>query len=233
VSARSLAGLFQAGIDVLSSKIATKTRKILFQTGSVDGQGSTETDNVELWQHIGFISRPPKVSPGKIAAQAIVIRTGSNDIAIASQDLRGLELSGDLKEGETGIYAAGETGNGQARILLKADGSIHLYTRNENAKDGTGMTIQLDAQAGCIRLIDAFGNALISGPEGWKMTSGGAALTLNQNGEVKLIGSGQTQIDGASIFLGAAGAAPGVTNVIMGPAGIAGVANPKVLLGLT
>ena len=69
-------------------------------------------------------------------------------------------------------------GNGQARALFKADGSIHLYTRKGNTAAGVGMTIQLDAASGAIRMLNDKGYGIIIDADGIKITTGAAALQV-------------------------------------------------------
>lgn len=222
--------IIQAGFDILTTVVDAVTKKITAQLGSVVGE-TTDTDGAEWWQHVGFTSRPPKPEAGKQAAQGVVVRMGDHDVVIASQDLRGLELYGQLDHGETAMYAPGEDGKGQARIICKGDGSIHLYTTEGNAEGATGMSIQLDAGGSAIRLVSPSGNGITIDDDGITLAAGGAGLRLLASGDIKLVGTGQTQVDGAGIIIGGAGV-PGVNSAIMGPAGIAGAPNPKVILGL-
>ncbi|HVH44838.1 MAG TPA: hypothetical protein VM925_20935, partial [Labilithrix sp.] len=168
MAAPDLRGLIQAGFDVLTTTVDKVTKKITAQLGSVVGK-TTDTDGAEWWQHYGLATRPPKPEAGKAAAQAVVVRMGDHDICIASQDLRGLELYGALDHGETCLYSAGADGNGQARVLLKKDGSVSLFTKQGNAAGGTGMIIQLDAGGNAIRLLNASGNGIIIDADGIKL----------------------------------------------------------------
>lgn len=216
-------------VHVLKTTVSSATKKILAQTGSVVGQGQTDADNVEWWQHVGFTSRPSNPVGGKEAPQAVVVRAGGIDAAIASQDLRGLDLYGNLQPGETCVYSAGADGNAQARVLLKADGSINLYTRKGNTSSGTGMLVQLDAAAGAIRLINDKGYGLIIDADGVKLTSGSAGLTLTGAGNVTLVGSGQTQVDGSSICIGSK-AVPVTNSALIGPTGVSGRPSLKTIV---
>lgn len=229
MAAPTLSDVFQIGVDILRTTVKDATKRILAQTGTVNGQGQVDADNVEWWQHIGFASRPPKAVPGQKATKAVVIRQGGTDAAIASHDERGLELYGNLADGETCVYAPGEGGNGQARILLKKNGSINLYTRKGNTAGGTGMLVQIDAENGAIRLVNDQGYGLIIDSDGVKLTAGGAGLTLESGGNVKLIGTGQTQVDGGGICIGSL-AVPGVNSALTGVTGLVGKASLKVLI---
>lgn len=229
MAAPTLADSIKVGIHVLRTTIDATTKRILCQIGRVFGKGQVVAENVQWWQHVGFASRPPKAVPGDEAAQAIVLSRGGTDIAIASQDLRGLEIYGNLSDGETCVYSTGEDGNAQARALFKKDGSISLYTRKGNTSSGAGMLIQMDAANGAIRLINDQGYGLIIDSTGVRLTSGNAALTLASGGNVTLVGTGQTQVDGGGICLGSL-AVPGVNSAITGVTGVAGKASLKVLI---
>ena len=132
----------QVGVDILKSTVSDKTGRILLQTGNAIGQVAG-SDNVEQWQHNGFASRAPAAVPGKKAAQAVVVRRGSNDISLAEQDERGLELYGNLADGETCVYAAGADGASQGRALFKNDGSVSLLTTDTNTKDGKVVSLRV------------------------------------------------------------------------------------------
>lgn len=232
-------------VDVLRTTVTATSKKIVAQIGSIgsesggepapndsgDGEVTAVTDNddVEWWQHVGFASRPPKADPGNAAAQAFLIRQGGIDAAIASQDLRGLAIYGNLADGETCVYAGGADGKAQARVLLKADGSATLYTKKGNTDGGAGMMIQLDAANGAIRLVNDQGYGIIIDSSGVTLTAKNAGLTLGSDGNIKLIGTKQTQIDGAGVCLGSV-VVPGVNSAITGPTGIAGKASLKVLI---
>lgn len=137
MSSPSLSSIFQVGTDVLRT-VLSKTGLLLAQTGSVTSE-QTETDEVEWWQHVGFLSRPPKATAKQSACQAVTIRRGDRDVCIATRDLRGVELAGNIKEGETVIYAAGDDGKAQGRVICKADGSINVFTTDTN--DATGSSV--------------------------------------------------------------------------------------------
>lgn len=135
MSAPSLRGFLKAGLDVLTTSVNRATGKILAQIGSVTEQ-TADGDNVEWWQHVGFASRPAKPTPGQKSAQAVLMSAGDHDIAIASQDTRYQDRYGNLDHGETVVYAVGPDGTGQARILLKKDGSVTLFTTDTNTAAG-------------------------------------------------------------------------------------------------
>lgn len=130
-----LRSLFQVGVDILTTFRNGVTNKILAQTGHVVGEVA-DGDNVEWWQHVGFASRPSKPDKGKAAAQAVVMRRGDHDVAFASQDVRGTEIYGNLDHGETCVYGPGIDGKAQGRVIWKKDGSVNIFTTDDNTKDG-------------------------------------------------------------------------------------------------
>ncbi len=230
MGALGLDGLFRLA-QVLSSKLSSKTKKILLQIGDVNGEGQVEQDDVSLWQQPGLASRPAKAEPGKDAAQVFVVRAGAEDYAIAFQDNRDLAIYGTLAEGETCIYATGDTGDAQARALFKKDGSITLYTRQGNTSSGTGMMIQLDAMNGAIRLVSPHGHGIIIDEDGIKMFAGNdaGAITIGADGNIRSIATQQNQTDGGTVVLGST-VVPVINAALTGPTGIAGVASTKVLI---
>lgn len=226
----SLAGVFQVGLDILSSIRDSVTKSLLLNLGNVIDE-DPESGEAEYWQHVGFVSRPakPKTANGKAAAQAVVLRTGGRDAVIATRDLRGQEIAGQLAEGEVCLYAIGE-GDAQGRILLKADGSINLYTREGNTSTGQGMGVFITPSEDSIRIVNSRGHGVIIDAEGVKLLGGaGAALTLLASGGATLVSTGQTQVDGASIVIGSA-AIPGVNSALTGVTGVAGKPSLKVLI---
>lgn len=224
----TISGLVHVGLDILTTTVNSATKRILAQTGDVV-KDATDADGAEWWQHVGFASRPPKPQAGKQAAQAVVLKTSDRDVVIGSVDQRGLDLYGNLDHGESCLYAAGEDGEAQARVLLKKDGSINLYTRKGNTSSGAGMIIQIDAVNGAIRIVNDQGYGLIIDADGVKLTAKNSALVLAGGGDVTLVGKGKTQVDGSGIVIGSI-AAPGVNSALTGVTGVAGKASLKVLI---
>jgi len=226
--ASGLTSLFEFGIDILKTFVDSTTKTILAQVGSVQSDTS-DSDRVMWWQHVGFASRPAKASSKNTAAQAVVVRGGAYDNVIASRDLRGQDLYGQLSDGETCLYASGEDGTAQARVLLKGDGSINLYTRKGNSSSGQGMGIFVNAEADSISIINSQGYGLLIKSDGVYLTARDAALSLTASGNVSLVGKGNTQVDGAGVVIGSL-AVPGVNSALTGVTGVAGKASLKVLI---
>lgn len=186
----------QVGIGILRTFIAD-TKAIMAQTGDA-ATGEVEADNVTWMQHVGLISRPPKPVAGKQSAEAVSLRFHDHDVIVASRDLRGLELAGQLGEGETCIYAAGPDGQGQARLLVKGDGAIAMYALKGNAPGGDSVTMQL-LPSGEIHLAGPFGGLSITDGKVTMMTGAGAGVQLDASG-VSLLG--QTIVANGSVVLG-------------------------------
>jgi hypothetical protein len=229
MSAPRAGDIFQF-VHVLATSVSDKTKKILSQIGSNVGEGQVDASNVEWLQHVGFASRPASPVKGS-EAHALAVRIGNTEVVLGSSDIRSLGVYGSLSEGETCVYAGGADGLGQARMLLKADGGINLYTREGNAPGGGGMLIQLDASSDTIRIVNSVGNGIVIDADGVSITSGGAALTLTTAGDAKLVATGMCQMDGASVCLGSI-AIPVVNSILVGPTGIVGVASGKCVASL-
>ncbi len=220
--------LFHFGIDILKTVVDATTRTIVAQIGDVVHEVN-EGDGAEWIQHIGFISRPGKPVAKKCAAQGWAIRRRGRDVVFASRDLRGLELAGEIDDGETCVYAAGPDGESQGRILIKKNGSINLYTRKGNTKTGAGMVVAIDPMTDTISIVNSKGFGLVIDGDGVKLTSKGAAVSLTEAGAASVIGKGATQIDGKTVTLGA-NVVPVANAALKGPTGISGSPSLKVMI---
>ncbi len=224
-------GMF-IGYDVLKTSVDEKTKCVSAMLGHMNGEGATERENAEWWQHTGLITIPAEMDKaGKNAAKTVIYQTGGYDIVIASRDPRGLELAGTMGPGDACLYSPGKDGKGQARVLVKSNGSVTLMGRKGNVAGGKGMMVQLDAENGAIRMLNDLGFAIIIDADGITLTAKKASLTLKASGDVSLVGTGQTQVDGGGILLGNLGI-PGINSALAGPTGLVGVASAKVIIQL-
>jgi hypothetical protein len=129
--------MYDVGCDVMGTAIA--------DNGTISAQvGDVVTDSVtgaksEWWQHVGFASRPAVADAGEAACQAVKLNRGDRDVVIATRDLRGQTIYGNLKDGETCVYAPGA----QGRVSFKSDGSVTLYTTDDNTENGNGVYLKL------------------------------------------------------------------------------------------
>lgn len=228
MSRATLSSIFQVGLDILSTLRDSATKSILANLGDVVSEQS-ESDEAEWWQHVGFASRPSKASKGKVAAQAIILRSSGRDAVIGSRDLRGQELAGNLAEGETCVYASGENGTAQARILLKKTGMISLYTREGNTSTGGGMVFMMDPATDSITMTNSLGIGIIIDPDGIHLTAKESSLNLQSDGNFDGVARGVMHIDGSSVVIGSA-AVPVANAALTGPTGISGKPSVKVLI---
>lgn len=233
MGAISFSSLWDRGISILNSLRNEKTNTLTVNLG--DDEGSiTESSGAEWWQHIGFASRPSKVTQDenerkKVGGpQAVVFRGSDRDCVIASRDTRTHSLYANLDYGETCVFAPGYDGKAQGRIFLKKDGSIHMYTRAGNSSSGSGMTVSLDATNNRATLINGKGFGLIVDEDGVTLTAGDAALVLKASGSISLTGKASTVIDGSSIILGAMATPTPVSYALRGPTGATGAPSLKV-----
>jgi hypothetical protein len=165
--------------DVLHTTVTDKLGRVLAQVGNIVGKTVTST-NVEWWNHVGFLSRPPKAEPGKTSARAVVVPCGQHDAIIASEDDRGLELAGNMKEGETIVYGAGETGAAQGRVIIKQDGSVTILTTDDNTKDGKSVYVRVKPDG--IQIIAPWGKIVFDRTGFHVLHSSGASIDLGAIG---------------------------------------------------
>ncbi len=228
MAAPSNGTMWDRGVGILNTKRDSTTNTMLVQLGDEYGT-VTESNEAEFIQQIGFASCASKPTKGQPGPQATILRASDRDVCIATSDARCHPIYGSLTYGEFCIYAAGDDATGQVRIFGKADGSISLYTRVGNTSSGDGMIIQLDPVANTASVLNGMGFGMIADSTGVTITAGDAALRLNADGTITLIGKGQTQIDGTTIMLGSVGV-PVVNAALHGATGVSGVASLKVLI---
>lgn len=149
--------LFAIGKDILSSTLSS-TGVLLAQIGD-SISGVAESDNLEIWQHAGFASRPAVPTQGKSSCQAVILQQADHDLIIATRDTRGTTIYGQLKDGEACVYAPGAMG----RVLFKKDGSVTRYTTDDNTDSGTSISDRL-------------------GPDGWTVTTPWGTVSLTAQG---------------------------------------------------
>jgi hypothetical protein len=100
--------------------------------------GEMESEQAEVWGTPGIISvpnLPAKTNNNTDAAQAMYLKTTSQNIAFAFRDTRSQAIAGNINPGETCVYAPA----GQARALFKADGTATLITTDDNTATGNNV----------------------------------------------------------------------------------------------
>jgi hypothetical protein len=164
-----MANAFNPGADVLGTT-QNEQGVILAQTGDVVGE-EAHSDGAEWWQHVGFASRPAKAEAGESACQAVTLEQGSNDVCIASRDIRGAGLYGRLGEGETCVYAGGPDNAGTCKVTLTNDGTAtaiiaiaDVIKLGAGASDPVALAPALQTWATSVNLALAAVMALLNAP---------------------------------------------------------------------
>jgi hypothetical protein len=210
--------------DILASDLNSENSNLSCQLGIADS-GEVVSENNEIWSPSGLASRPAIVqTPSDNSAQAIAIPFNDTNIIIGVRDSRYQKIYGQLAPGETCLFAVGD-GSGQARVLLKANGTINLYTRKTESDPGIGVFV--NPQTDTISIINSVGVGINITPDGISLNAPGSTLLLGK--DAKLISTGKTQIDGANVVLGSS-VAPVVNSAVIGASGLSGRASLKCLI---
>jgi hypothetical protein len=159
-----LSDLIDIGTNILATEIGSDGT-VTCQTGDVVTQ-QVASDGNEWWQMVGFASRPSKPTPGSNGAEGVTI----------NRDLRQQGIYGNLAEGETIVFAGGADGNGQARVSLKADGSITLYTTTDNTHAGDGVYLKIGPKG--LSFVAPWGKFTFDATGWHQTTSSGARFDL-------------------------------------------------------
>lgn len=111
---------------VLTAKIED-TGAVTLGLGDVDAEIALD-ERVVLLQTPGVVSIPP------IGAETVSLNTSNGYITIAARDIRTGAIAGNVRMGETTVYAPGS----QACTMYKNDGSItHMTTQDGTAEGQT------------------------------------------------------------------------------------------------
>jgi hypothetical protein len=180
-----------------------------------------DTDAVNFYPP-GFIGLSPDAK-NQQAAEAITYEQADRTCILGVRDERAAAIAGNLKPGETCLFALGPEANGQGRIMLKdKDGvsTISIYTTVGNSENGTSILISMSSD-NSINIIngaksfcsfDADGNIILGNTA--------AGIRIGSDGTISI--SGKTcQIGTQNVMLGlGASAATAVvaspTPVVMG-----------------
>jgi ethanolamine utilization microcompartment shell protein EutS len=209
----SLSSLLIIGKDIMGTQLNPK--------GSVSAQigdsitGDVDSNDCSFWQHVGFASRPASAESGKSSAQCLGFEQGDKDIIFASRDIRGQAIYGNLKPGETALYAAGPNNEVTTRVFLKDDGSIatlSLLTQEGNTSSGNPVIIQLSSE-NKINIANGDKGAIAFDTNGISIATTGT-LNMGSQGAMALIGS-TLALNAAGVTLGAAASEPVMGSVAL------------------
>lgn len=209
------------GVDILGTEV-NDAGTISCQTGDVVTK-QVACANVEWWQQVGLASRPPKAQPGKAACQGVVIVRGDHDVCIGQRDIRTNRIYGNLKDGETCLFAAGDDGLAQGRVSIKANGRVVLSTKDTNTNDGHDIYLQVSPTKG-LEFSSPWG-VMRFGPLGFHVLHvGGARIDLGSIGGLPppfdvlssyaSIDAGATTIKGGVVSIGTDGGLGNETAVL-------------------
>ncbi len=166
----------------------------MLQIGDVK-TGTVVSNNTTLWGVAGMLHFPAPPSAGVSAPQAIVLKTSSGDIAIAMRDTANAKLSGQMKMGETAVFAT----VGMARALFKANGEIVLFTTDDNTSSGQSIFLSVGPEG--VKIGTPWGALTLTKDGVQLVSSGGSWCLLGSNGSATLGGS-SVAIAGGSVSLG-------------------------------
>ena len=178
--AQAFGYLFGIGYDIMIATIDATTGIITAQIGDAVA-GITDSNSAEVWQDWGFASMPSPPSGGSSGAQAITIKRATGDIIIAGRDPRTGQIWGNLKAGEVCIFGTGADGNAQGRVMIKQDGSVTLYTTDDNTSTGNAMLVRLsppNSSGGGGFEVAVPGASMKLGPNGFHVVAGAATMDL-------------------------------------------------------
>lgn len=140
MGAPSLRDAVSYGLDVLASTVDAVTNVVTLVLGDAQSTtGATESTGVEAWYPPGYCAIPAPPTKGSPSAQVLAMKQGDRDVVFATRDVRYASRYANLKPGEACVFAT----VGAARTLLKADGSITLYTTDDNTDSGKAVWFKL------------------------------------------------------------------------------------------
>ncbi|MFA5186339.1 MAG: hypothetical protein WC551_07690 [Patescibacteria group bacterium] len=196
--------------ECLSCTRDATTGAILLTIGDVLHERVEDSD-VPLFQTPGFVSRPAVPDPKASGAEFVVLRSVDSDVAIAGRDLRGHAIAGTLLDGESCVYAPA----GQGRILLKADGSVTMYTTSDNTESGDSVFCSISPTG--IKIGGPWGVLSMDSDGVRVLSSKGSALTLATDASLAGQSASLNGAGNASVAAGVLNPAQGIAYSSAGP----------------
>ncbi|MFA4900973.1 MAG: hypothetical protein WC563_15750 [Brevundimonas sp.] len=181
------------------------------QSESTGNPTSRESSPMEVWQHYGFVSRPP--------ADAELFRTtvGSNTLITASRSSAAKNVYGKLSEGDCALFT--DAGN---MLKLGRDGTASLLIPTDSGKD---MILHFSPKdGGSVKFVIPSGPSIeLSAKNGVYINAGLKTMTLAAAEAIQCIGSKfvnacgvfMTHIAAKLPLVGVAALTPGAPNVFI------------------
>ncbi len=196
-------------LNILNATISDTNNSVEVQMGDVISE-EVENYTAQWVQHTGFCSLPPNAVPNKSAAEGMVLKRTDRDFVFASRDVASQINYGNLNPGESCLYACGPDGTAQARLMCKADGSVNMYTTDDNTASGKGVYFQVSPTA--FTMMAPWGKFVFDGT-GFHMTTASGAMFhlggINLPGPLAALGTyarltaATTTIESSGVMLGA------------------------------
>lgn len=129
-------------VNIMNVALGSENNSVLAQVGDVQNE-DVEDYQCQWVQQSGFCSLPPNAVPNGTSSEGIMLKTSYNSYVFASRDFASQANYGQLAPGESCMYAAGPDGSAQARMMCKADGSVTMYTTDDNTINGNAIYIRV------------------------------------------------------------------------------------------
>lgn len=170
-----------------------------------------ESSPLEVWQHYGFVSRPPK------DAEALKVTVGSNVIFLAERSTSAKAAYGKLSEGDCALFT--DAGN---MLKLGMDGTVSLLIPTDAGKD---MILHFSPKdGGSVKFVIPNGPSIeVSAKNGININASLKELTLASVAAIQAVGKQfvnacgvfKTNIAAKVPLVGVAALTPGAPNVFI------------------
>lgn len=192
-------------LNILNVSLGDMNNSVEVQMGDVIAE-EPENYTAQWIQHTGFCSLPPTAIANKSASEGMLLKRSDRDYVFASRDLLSQIIYGNLNPGEVTIYSAGADGTGQARVMLKGDGSISFYTTDDNTANGNALQLTLSPTTG-LSFVSAFGSMTFDQAGFRVSTTSGASFNVMSTsdpttGNAIMMSAGSCTINSGMITLG-------------------------------
>ena len=178
--------------------------------------------DVAMWGLPGFISRPDDPSEAG-ACEVRYLVDGQTKVIVGGRDNRFADKAGNPEPGDRMI-----TSSGSARIIIKRKNDEVTLLASNLTDDGSTMTVDVNGKTGEINLANG-GAIFRMRKDEIVLSVGGTAVTLDKSGLTVWGKHFAANTGGGNLGLMPGGTPPfpGVGSVLVGPAGVTGVASTK------